>query len=144
MNDEISKYAAALGRKGGSVKSPRKAATSAANGAKGGAPTKAERAERIARYDALAEAGRKAPVERTPADLRTYSAVVRDLLAGHQVILCVQRYLAPADPDRAARGLETGLVQQERRWLEIDGRYCPSDRPTVDEVKAMLIAGPRA
>jgi hypothetical protein len=91
----------------------------------------------------LEEAGQVNPIERTPADLRGFSAVIRAMLAGHTVVRCVQRYLAPADPLRAERGLETDLIERQRSWLEIDGRYCPTDRPTVDGVRAILIAGTR-
>jgi len=55
-----------------------------------------------------------------------------------RVILCTQRFYAPADAERAKEGLEPGLVLQERLWLEVDGKAAATDRPTVGEVKVLL------
>lgn len=136
---DITTAAATLGRKGGSVKSPRKAATSAANGAKGGAPTKAERAERIEYYRKLEEAGHQNRVRRyEPVSLDSYPVAVRAALAGRKVRICEQDYLSPIDQSRADRGLVSGLANRTRVWVEVDGVRLGSDRPTLEEIAGSL------
>ena len=106
----------------GSVKSERKTEAARANGAKGGRPTDAKRADRIANYQKLYEQGLKNKVQRRRIiDLSGYPRGKRERWASQQVVECRQEYLAPADPDRAARGLDTGLVTLVRTWVEVDG-----------------------
>jgi hypothetical protein len=44
-----------------------------------------------------------------------------ELLKGHQVFSCSQEYQAPADEERAKKGLHTELVTAVRNWMEVDG-----------------------
>lgn len=93
--DELSAAAAALGRKGGSVKGGRKAAASRENGKKGGRPPLFID-ERLNREVLRAEARGEARVElvNTP-DGRTLERVTASILV-------------PASIERARAGKETG------------------------------------
>lgn len=106
--------------------------------------SKAERDERKQYYAKLAEKGHNNPVERKLVDTtdRQIRAKVRALIDGHTVYSCRQNYLAPADPDRAARGLETGFITAERWWWEIDGKKVDGGMPpTIGAIRETLDAG---
>ena len=88
MNSEVKKYLSRIGRRGGAAKSERKAASSAANGRKGGRPPLPRYAVRVlgqssyTRCDTLADARR----ERDNADRVCQPGhVIVDTETGHIV-----------------------------------------------------------
>lgn len=111
--------------------------SSAANGARGGRPSNAERAERVAYWAEMEKRGHDNAVKRTPVNVETFGRDnVRALLVGHDVVSCEQSYLAPADASRAERGLETGTITLTRTWYEIDGKRV--DMLRVPDIQTVL------
>lgn len=104
------------------LRAGKKNSTSAENGKKGGRPTETDRQIVRDYWAHTMEKSKNNPVLHRPFEVdRKLPAKVVAALEGKTVVQCEQKYLAPADSERAMRGLETGHISQSRYWYLIDG-----------------------
>jgi hypothetical protein len=86
--------------------------------------TNEAKAKNKAYYFKLELDSHKKRVTKTKVTEKEFDGMVpekAELLKSHQVFSCTQEYQAPADAERAKKGLDTELVTAVRNWMEVDG-----------------------
>ncbi|MDR2403275.1 MAG: hypothetical protein LBD78_04535 [Spirochaetaceae bacterium] len=102
--------------------------------------TSEEKAKNKAYYSKLEVDGHKNKVKKVKLGEKDYEKMVPEkaaLLKGRQVFSCEQEYQAPADEQRAKKGLETPLITAVRAWMEVDGEKIHTNA-TAEEIRKLL------
>ncbi|MFP3091338.1 hypothetical protein LQZ21_13535 [Treponema sp. TIM-1] len=102
--------------------------------------TNEEKAKNKAYYFKVELDSHKKRVIKTKLMEKDFDAMVpekAELLKGQQVFSCTQEYLAPADAERAKKGLNTELVSAVRTWMEVNGNKIHTNA-TAAEIKEIL------
>ena len=102
--------------------------------------TNEAKAKNKAYYFKLELDSHKKRVTKTKVTEKEFDGMVpekAELLKGHQVFSCTQEYQAPADAERAKKGLDTELITAARNWMEVDGVKIHTNATAADIMDAL-------